>query len=84
MVFKSLKIERPLFGNNKDKLVAELSLSGSNTTTTLILPNEVGDQILQLAKSAIVDAVEKTANDFIFEITTSIPETLKLENNGTY
>lgn len=34
-------------------------------------------------ETAIIDAVEKTANDFIFEITTSFPETLKLGDNGT-
>lgn len=80
MTFRFLKIERPTWGNNKDKLVAELSLSNSKTTTTLILPDDIGEQILQLAKTTIIDAVEKTANDFIFELTTAIPDTIKLEN----
>lgn len=78
MTFNHLKIERQKWGKNEGKLVAELSLSSDKATTTLILPDDVGEQILRLAKSAIIDAVEKTANDFIFEITTSIPETLKL------
>jgi hypothetical protein len=42
----------------------------------MILPDDVAEKILVLAKSAIIDGVEKAANDFIFEITTSIPETL--------
>jgi len=78
--FNSLKIERPQWGSNKDQLVAEISISGDKSTTTLKLPDSVGEQILALAKQAIIDAVEQTANDFIFELTTAIPETMKLGN----
>ena len=79
MTFNSLKIERKTWGKDQGKLVAELSLSGNKATTTLTLPDDVGEKILRLAKSAIIDAVETTANDFIFEITTSIPESLNLD-----
>jgi hypothetical protein len=44
------------------------------------LPPLVADKILQLAKNAIIDGVEKAANNFIFEITTCIPDSINLEN----
>ena len=78
MKFESLKIEAVQWGNEKGKLKAELRLSGEKASTTLKLSDDVGEKILILAKQAIIDAVEQTANDFIFEITTMIPETLNL------
>lgn len=78
MKFRSLKIERPRWGENTDKLVAEIEIDGDKSKTTLILPDEVAEQILVLAKNAIIDGVEKAANDFIFEITTAIPERLRI------
>jgi hypothetical protein len=78
MKFKSLKIESAQWGENKGKLVAEISINGDKSTTTLILPDEVAEKILVMAKGAIIDAVEKAANDFIFEITTAIPATLRI------
>lgn len=78
MKFRSLKIEAPQWGENKGKLVAEIEISGDKSKTTMILPDDVGEKILRLAKEAIIDGVEKAANDFIFEITTSIPETLRI------
>jgi stalled ribosome rescue protein Dom34 len=74
--FQSLKIERARWGANEGKLVAEIEINGDKSKTTMILPDDVAEKILILAKSAIIDGVEKAANDFIFEITTSIPETL--------
>ena len=78
MKFESLKIEVEGWGNDKGKLKAELCIKGEKARTTLKLPDDVGEKILILAKQAIIDAVEQTANDFIFEITTMIPETLNL------
>ena len=78
MKFESLKIETEGWGNDKGKLKAELCIKGEKARTTLKLPDDVGEKILILAKQAIIDAVEQTANDFIFEITTMIPETLNL------
>lgn len=78
--FKSLSIERKTWGEDEGKLVANLSLHSSKNTVSLKLPDKVAEQILILAKSAIIDAVEESANEFIFELTTSIPETLKLSN----
>jgi len=78
MEFRSLKIEAPQYGDNKGKLVAELEIKGEKSKTTLILPDDVGEQILILAKNAIIDGVEKAANDFIFEITTLIPDQLRI------
>ena len=80
MKFESLEIEVVKYGNDKGKLIAKICIQGDKSRTTMELPREVGDRILQLAKSAIIDAVEQAANDFIFEITTSIPDTLLLEN----
>ena len=80
MIFKSLKIEQPLYGADKNKLVAEIVIGTDKVTTKLVLPDEVGLKILQLSKEALIDAVEKTANEFIFDLTTSIPESLNLEN----
>ena len=80
MKFESLKIEAVRYGDNKGKLFAEICIHGDKSRTTMELPPLVADKILQLAKSAIIDGVEKAANDFIFEITTSIPDTLLLEN----
>lgn len=80
MKFQSLKIDSPTWGENKGKLVAEISIKGENSSTTMILPNEVAGRILKLAKDAIIDGVEKTANDFIFELTTAIPETICIGN----
>jgi hypothetical protein len=80
MRFESLKIEAVRYGDNKGKLIAEICIHGDKSQTTMELPPLVADKILQLAKSAIIDGVEKAANDFIFEITTSIPDTLLLEN----
>lgn len=79
MKFRSLKIESPLWGENKGKLVAEIEIAGEKSKTTLILPDVVAEKILHLAKEAIIEGVEKVANDFIFEITTSIPDTLMIE-----
>ena len=81
MKFESLKIEVPCYGKDKGKLVAELSIKGEKSMTKMILPNEVGERILQLAKQALIDGVEAAANDFIFEIETFIPESLFLEQN---
>jgi hypothetical protein len=80
MTFQKLKIEAVKYGDNKGKLIAEICIQGDKSRTTMELPSLVADKILQLAKSAIIDGVEKAANDFIFEITTSIPDTLLLEN----
>ena len=81
MKFESLKIEVEKWGKNAGKLKAEICLTGDKAKTTLELPDDVGEKVLQLAKNAIIDAVEKTANDFIFEITTLIPETMNLTNS---
>lgn len=80
MKFKSLKIEAERWGKNEGKLVATINIGDENADVTLILPDDVGDKILELSKSAIIDAVEKTANDFIFDITTHIPNRLNLTN----
>lgn len=76
MQFESLKIEAVKYGDNKGKLIAEICIHGEKSRTTMELPPAVADKILQLAKNAIIDGVEKAANDFIFEITTAIPDTL--------
>lgn len=78
MEFRSLKIEAPLFGDNKGKLVAELEIRGKKSKMTLILPDEVGEKILILAKSAIAAGAEKASSDFIAEITTLIPDQLRI------
>lgn len=82
MTFQSLKIEAITWGQNKGKLVAEISIAGENSKTTLILPDRVAEEILKLAKSALIDGVEKAANDFILEITTTIPDKLQLTEAG--
>lgn len=79
MKFQSLKIERSRWGPNEGKLVAEIEIHGDKSKTTMILPDDVADKMLRLAKTAIIDGVEKAANDFIFEITTLIPDTLLLK-----
>lgn len=76
MTFESLKIETVKYGINEGKIIAEICIRGKKSRTTMELPSEVADRILKLAKNAIIDGVEKAANDFIFEITTSIPDTL--------
>lgn len=76
MKFKSLKIEKRDWGDDKGKLLAEISIEGKKSSTTMRLPDEVADKILKLAKDAIIDAVAEAANDFIYEITTEIPDTL--------
>jgi len=76
MKFRSLKIEAPQYGENKGKLIAEIEISGHKSKTTMVLPDAVAEKILCMAKAAIIDGVEQAANDFIFEITTAIPETL--------
>jgi hypothetical protein len=78
--FHSLTIERATWGVDKGKLQAKLTLVADKGTTTLTLPDSVGLSILQLAKTSIIDAVEKSANDFIFDLTTSIPDQLNLTN----
>jgi len=78
MEFRSLKIEAAQWGENKGKLIAELEVKGEKSKTTLILPDDVGEKILILAKTAIIDGVEKAANDFIFEISTLIPDQLRI------
>jgi hypothetical protein len=60
--------------NNGILTVAEISIRGDKSTTTMILPDEIAQKILQLSKQALIDGVEKAANDFIFEITTAIPD----------
>lgn len=80
MKFRSLKIERPRYGAKEGKLVAEIQIEGKDASITLDLPEDVANRILKLAKDAIIDGVEKTANDFIFELTTAIPETICIGN----
>jgi stalled ribosome rescue protein Dom34 len=75
-LFESLKIERKKWGPDDGKLVAEICIRGNKTTTTMILPDEVAERLLKVAKEAVIDGVEQAANDFIFELTTAIPETL--------
>ena len=82
MTFKSLKIERVSWGENKGKLISVLEIEGAKAETTMELPEEVAEKILQISKQALVDGVEKAANDFIFEITTHIPDTLKIDTSG--
>lgn len=81
MKFESLTIEVERWGENKGKLSAVLCIRADKVKTTLTLPDDVGEKVLQLSKEAIIDAVEQTSNDFIFELTTSIPTTLNLTNN---
>lgn len=45
---------------------------------TMVLPDEVAEKLLHVSKKAIIDGVESAANDFIFELTTEIPDTLLL------
>jgi hypothetical protein len=80
MTFQKLEIEAIQYGENKGKLIAEISIRGDKSRTTMELPPLVADKILQLATNAIIDGVEKAANDFIFEITTYIPDSINLEN----
>lgn len=77
--FKSLKIDYPAWGEHKGKLVATICVSGKNSETTMILPDAIGEKILQLSKEAILEGVEQAANDFIFELTTLIPDQLLLK-----
>lgn len=79
---RSLKIEKQRWGNNAGKLTAEICIEGKDANVTLILPNSFADQVLKQAKQAIIDSVEKTANDFIFELTTVIPDTLAIDNKA--
>lgn len=76
--FNSLKIERQRWGNNAGKLEGTLDIGGAKGSLSLKLSDSLANQILQLAKSAIIDSVEETANEFIFELTTAIPEVAKL------
>jgi hypothetical protein len=78
MKFESLKIEAVKYGDNKGRIIAEICIHGDKSRTTMELPPEVADRILKLAKDAIIDGVEKAANDFIFEIATAIPETTRI------
>lgn len=80
MKFKSLKIEVPEWGENKGKVVAEIVIGGRKSAVTMVLPDETAGRILQMAKQAVIDGVEDAANDFIFELTTEIPDTLSLAN----
>ena len=76
--FNRLVIERVRYGPDKDSLMGTLDIAGEKGAVTLKLPDSLADQILQLAREAIIDGVEQTTNDFIFEITTAIPSTLSL------
>jgi len=78
MKFRFLKIEAVQYGTDKGKIVAQIAIDGEKSSITMVLPDEVADRIMKLAKNAIIDGVEKSANDFIFEITTAIPDTLLL------
>lgn len=78
-ILDELKIERVKYGKDEGKLLATISFRGAKVKTTMELPQETADNILKLAKNAIIDAVEQSANDFIFELTTGIPEQLNLE-----
>lgn len=80
--FISLKIERATYGKNKGMLEGSLDIGGEKGRLSLILTEDLAEKILQLAKNAIIDGVEQSANDFIFEITTAIPDTLNLGMNA--
>ena len=80
MILEKLEIERENYGPDKGRLNAKISIKNDKNRITMELPPAVGTQILQLAKQALIDAVEKSANDFIFDLTTAIPDTLNLES----
>ena len=80
MILEKLQIEREGYGTNKGKLNATICIQNDKNRITMELPPDVGTKILQLAKQALIDAVEKSANDFIFDLTTAIPDTLSLES----
>ena len=50
MTFQKLEIEAIQYGDNKGKLIAEISIRGDKSRTTMELPQLVADKILQLAK----------------------------------
>lgn len=79
IVFQSLEIERVSWGDDKGKLKGKLRISSQAGDVTLKLNDSMADKLLQVAREAIIDSVEQTANDFIFQLTTAIPHTMKLE-----
>ena len=42
---------------------------------------ELEDKIIQLAKNALIDGVEESANNLIFDLTTDIPDSVEPENS---
>ncbi len=79
MNFESLKIERVTYGPDKDKLKTQLCVAGKESRIYMDLPIDVGNKIIQLAKNALIDGVEESANNLIFELTTDIPDSVDLK-----
>lgn len=77
--FNSLLIERERFGANKGEVTGRLRIEGRNGDICLNLPPSITKKLLEVSKAALIDVVEETANEFIYEITTSIPDCKSLE-----
>ena len=83
MKFKSLTLEIPEWGENKDNLIAELCIRNEKTKMTMQLPPEVAGRILQVAKNALINGANLATNEFISGINTSIPDFHPIETRSS-
>jgi carbon monoxide dehydrogenase subunit G len=81
MNFESLNIEAVAYGPDKGKLKTQLCITGKGSRIWMDLPIDVGNKIIQLAKNALIDGVEESANNLIFELTTDIPDNVEPESS---
>ena len=80
--FRSLSVERKTWGKDEGQITGTIKVSSQSGDLTLNLNPSLAEQLLQVARNAMIDAVEDTANRFILEITTAIPEIPLLAMNA--
>ena len=79
--FESLEIERERFGKEKGQLKGKLRISSKSGDVMLRLNDSLVGAVMRLSKDALIDSVEETANEFIFELTTAL-DVPALEQGG--
>lgn len=80
--FKSLQIERVRWGDDSGKLRGTLSIGGKTGDLSLKLTDELADEILQLARTAIIDGIESSSRKYGIEISFQVTTNSTIERKA--
>lgn len=79
MQFRRLTIESPIWGDNKGKVIAKLTVEGVRVDMTLTLPETASARIIQCCAEELGTAASKQAAEFRDELLAAI-ETIGKES----